>query len=105
MPRSLSGHVEVTAMSDIGKIVESSEDLVESITYSVDAYISEEYARAERDKLWRKVWLQAGRIEELPDVGDFLTYDILDDSIVIVRTTSDQIRAYHNVCPHRGRRL
>ena len=34
--------------------------LSEPVTFSVDAYISEEYARAERDKLWRKVWLMAG---------------------------------------------
>ena len=40
------------------------EDLQDAVTISVEAYISEEYARAERDKLWRKVWLQAGRIEE-----------------------------------------
>jgi phenylpropionate dioxygenase-like ring-hydroxylating dioxygenase large terminal subunit len=71
----------------------------------VAAYISEEYARAERDRLWAKVWQQVCRVEELPRVGDFLTYDILDDSIIVVRTASGTIRAYHNVCAHRGRRL
>src|SRR5262249_44847419 len=64
-----------------------------------------EYARQERDKLWRKVWQQAGRVEEIPEVGNYLTYDILDDSIVVVRTAPDKISAYYNVCPHRGRRL
>jgi nitrite reductase/ring-hydroxylating ferredoxin subunit len=71
----------------------------------VEAYISEEYARAERDKLWRKVWLQAGRVEDIPEPGNYLTYDILDDSVLIVRTTAGAIKAYHNVCTHRGRRL
>lgn len=70
-----------------------------------EAYTSPDYARAEQDRLWRKVWLQAGRIEDIPEVGDFVTFDILTDSIVIVRTGSDAIAAYHNVCPHRGRRL
>ena len=56
------------------------------MTIGVDAYISEEYARAERDKLWRKVWQQVGRVEEIPEVGSYLTYDILDDSIIVVRT-------------------
>ncbi|MGL4566214.1 MAG: aromatic ring-hydroxylating oxygenase subunit alpha, partial [Halioglobus sp.] len=79
--------------------------LSEPVTYPVDAYISAEYARAERDKLWRKVWLQAGRIEELPEVGNYLTFDIMDDTILIVRTAAHTIKAYHNVCPHRGRRL
>jgi phenylpropionate dioxygenase-like ring-hydroxylating dioxygenase large terminal subunit len=81
------------------------EQLEDAVTIPVEAYVSEEYARAERDKLWRKVWLQAGRMEEIPNVGDFLTYDILDDSVIIVRTAADKIAAYHNVCTHRGRKL
>ena len=56
------------------------------MTIGVEAYISEDYARAERDKLWRKVWQQVGRVEEIPEVGNYLTYDILDDSIIVVRT-------------------
>ncbi|MDV8066567.1 aromatic ring-hydroxylating dioxygenase subunit alpha [Rhodococcus sp. IEGM 1366] len=75
------------------------------LTISVDAYISQTYARAEGDKLWSKVWQQVGRVEEIPKVGDFLTYEILDDSVIIVRSTPDTISAYHNVCSHRGRRL
>ncbi|MGB8365962.1 MAG: aromatic ring-hydroxylating dioxygenase subunit alpha [Rhizomicrobium sp.] len=71
----------------------------------VEAYVSEEYARAERDRLWRKVWLQAGRLEDLPEVGNYITYDILDDSVLIVRTAPNTVKAYHNVCTHRGRRL
>jgi phenylpropionate dioxygenase-like ring-hydroxylating dioxygenase large terminal subunit len=83
----------------------TADDLAEAVTVPVEAYISEEYVRAERDKLWRKVWLQVGRVEDLPEVGSYLTFEILDDSIVVVRTATDKIRAYHNVCSHRGRRL
>jgi len=83
----------------------TADELGDAVTIPVEAYISEEYARAERDKLWRKVWLQVGRLEELPEVGSYLTFEILDDSIVVVRTAPDKIRAYHNVCAHRGRRL
>ena len=75
------------------------------LTIGVEAYISQTYARAEGDKLWSKVWQQVGRVEEIPKVGDFLTYEILDDSVIIVRSTPDTISAYHNVCSHRGRRL
>ncbi|MEE3849036.1 aromatic ring-hydroxylating dioxygenase subunit alpha [Gordonia sp. LSe1-13] len=71
----------------------------------VDAYISKDYLRAERDKLWNKVWQQVGRVEEIPKVGDFLTYEIMDDSFIIARSGPDKISAYHNVCSHRGRRL
>lgn len=75
------------------------------LTIGVEAYISQTYARAEGDKLWSKVWQQVGRVEEIPKVGDFLTYEILDESVIIVRSTPDTISAYHNVCSHRGRRL
>src|SRR6266545_3179146 len=81
------------------------EDLAEPVTIGVEAYTSEAYARAERDKLWRKVWQQVGRVEELPEVGSYLTYDILDDALLIVRTAPDTIKAFYNVCSHRGRRL
>ena len=90
---------------DITDLVQTAEELTEPVTIGAEAYISEEYARQERDKLWRKVWLQAGRVEEIPEVGNYLTYDILDDSFVVVRTAPDKISAYYNVCPHRGRRL
>ncbi|HEY9312505.1 aromatic ring-hydroxylating dioxygenase subunit alpha [Williamsia sp.] len=75
------------------------------LTIGVEAYTSKEYALAEGDKLWSKVWQQVGRVEEIPKVGDYLTYDIGDDSIIITRTGPDTISAYHNVCSHRGRRL
>jgi phenylpropionate dioxygenase-like ring-hydroxylating dioxygenase large terminal subunit len=81
------------------------EELSEPLTYPVEAHTSAEYARAEGDKLWSKVWQHAGRVEEIPNAGDYLTYDIGDDSIVIVRSDRDTIKAYHNVCSHRGRRL
>src|SRR6516165_8749846 len=86
-------------------VSESAEALPPPQTHSVEPYISADYARAERDRLWRKVWLQAGRIEDIPEVGNFITYDIHDDSVLIVRTAPDIIKAYHNVCTHRGRRL
>jgi phenylpropionate dioxygenase-like ring-hydroxylating dioxygenase large terminal subunit len=81
------------------------EPLSEPLTIGVEAYLSEDYARAERDRLWARVWQQAGRVEDIPKVGDFLTYEILEDSVIIVRGGPDEIRAYHNVCSHRGRRL
>ncbi|MDB6162233.1 MAG: aromatic ring-hydroxylating dioxygenase subunit alpha [Gammaproteobacteria bacterium] len=83
----------------------SVEQLSEALTFPVEAYLSQEYARAEGDRLWSKVWLHAGRVEEIPDVGDYLTFDVGEDSIVMVRSSPDTIKAYHNVCSHRGRRL
>jgi len=68
-------------------------------------YTSSHFAELEAQFLWPRVWQMACREEEIPSVGSFYTYDILDDSITVVRTAPDEIRAYHNSCPHRGRRL
>ncbi|MEZ5742409.1 MAG: aromatic ring-hydroxylating dioxygenase subunit alpha [Sphingomonadaceae bacterium] len=84
---------------------ELSPELSQAVTYPVDAFISREYAEAEPERLWSKVWQQAGRVEELKEVGDYITYNICHDSILIVRDTPDSLKAFHNVCPHRGRRL
>ncbi|KPH64418.1 aromatic ring-hydroxylating oxygenase subunit alpha [Novosphingobium aerophilum] len=92
-------------MGEIGTIVQAAEDLTVPVRVPAEAYVSPEYAKAERDRLWRKVWLQAGRLEDIPEVGDFITFDILDDSVIVVRASETEIRAFHNVCPHRGRKL
>jgi len=75
------------------------------VIISNEAYVSEEYARAEADKLWAKVWQVACREEEVEKVGDYVTYDIMNESISVVRVSPDRIAAYYNVCPHRGRKL
>jgi phenylpropionate dioxygenase-like ring-hydroxylating dioxygenase large terminal subunit len=90
----------VDALSNV-----SVEDLEEAVTYPVEAFVSPEYMQAEADRLWAKVWQHAGRVEEIPNVGDYISYDIGADSIIIIRTAPDRLKAFHNVCSHRGRAL
>jgi nitrite reductase/ring-hydroxylating ferredoxin subunit len=71
----------------------------------IEAYTSRAYAEAENERLWGKVWQQACRVEEVPNVGDYVTYDIMDESIIVVRTAPDRVQAFYNVCQHRGRQL
>jgi phenylpropionate dioxygenase-like ring-hydroxylating dioxygenase large terminal subunit len=61
----------------------------------------------EKERLWPRIWQMACRESELQRVGDFVNYEILDDSILIVRTGDgpDDIVALYNVCQHRGRKL
>lgn len=68
-------------------------------------YICPEFAKAEKKKLWPRVWQVACREEEIPRTGDYVTYDICDQSIIVVRSAPDRIQAFYNVCMHRGRRL
>src|SRR3546814_10118253 len=62
-----------------------------------DHYISPEFAKIEAEKLWYRVWQMACREEEIPNVGDFYTYDIVDQSIIVIRVAPDEITAYYNV--------
>src|ERR1700730_8880074 len=64
----------------------------------VDRYVSREAHELEKEKIWKKVWQMACREEEIPDVGDAIVYDITDISILIVRVTPTEIKAYYNVC-------
>lgn len=75
------------------------------VVIGVEPYVSADYARAEDANLWGKVWQVACRAEEIPNVGDFVTYDIFEESIIVARVAPDRIAAYYNVCLHRGRRL
>jgi phenylpropionate dioxygenase-like ring-hydroxylating dioxygenase large terminal subunit len=80
-----------------------------AVTYGTEAFLSADYAALEKERLWPRVWQMAGRVEDVPKVGDFFTYDICDDSILIVRVKegegADALRAFYNVCAHRGRQL
>jgi Rieske 2Fe-2S family protein len=69
--------------------------------YYTDAAI---FAR-EQDVFTRRLWLCVGRLEEITSRGSFLTKDIAGDSILIVRAVDDCVRAFYNVCRHRGTRL
>ena len=73
----------------------------------MDFHRDPEIDRLERERLWPRVWQMACRETELNAPGDFVAYDIVDDSILIVRTGpgADDLAAMHNVCQHRGRRL
>lgn len=71
----------------------------------VDPYISEDFARLEREKMWPNVWLFAAREDEMPDAGDTVVFDINDKSFLLVRQRDGSIRAFYNACLHRGRKL
>ena len=68
-------------------------------------YTGQERFDLEAEHMWMRVWQMACRIEEIPNVGDHLVYDIIDKSVLIVRSAPDRIQAYYNTCLHRGRKL
>jgi len=67
-------------------------------------YHDAEFFELERTRLWPRVWQMACRVEEIPDVGDYVEYTILDQSVIVVRTQTG-VKAFRNACRHRGVRL
>jgi Rieske 2Fe-2S family protein len=65
-------------------------------------YHDELVYRADIQTIWRRGWLFAGHSCQIPNAGDYFTYDVDTDSVIIVRGDDGQIRALHNVCRHRG---
>ncbi|HXC22262.1 MAG TPA: aromatic ring-hydroxylating dioxygenase subunit alpha [Steroidobacteraceae bacterium] len=68
-------------------------------------YYDEAIYRRERERIFYREWLCAGREEELLAPGDHRVIDIAGESIIVVRNRDAELRAFYNVCRHRGARL
>jgi len=68
-------------------------------------YHSEEIYKEEVDKIFYKFWIFACRAEEIPEIGDYKLIQVEDESLIILRDKSREIKVYFNVCRHRGTQL
>ena len=74
---------------------------------STEAVTSPEYYEQEREKIFKRSWLEVGRTEEIPNEGDYFTRElkVLGTNVIVVRGRDGQVRAFHNMCTHRGMAL
>lgn len=72
---------------------------------AVERYLSREFYELEKERLWPCVWQAVCRETEVPQAGDYVVHQVVDAHILVVRIKSGELRAYHNVCLHRGRQL
>jgi Rieske 2Fe-2S family protein len=56
----------------------------------------------ELERIWRQGWVFAGFTCQLPNSGDYLTLSLESDPLLVLRGDDGQIRAFHNICTHRG---
>jgi phenylpropionate dioxygenase-like ring-hydroxylating dioxygenase large terminal subunit len=70
-------------------------------------YYRDDWFELEREAIFRRTWLQIGHVSELPEPGSFIVRqaDFANASILITRGSDGVIRAFHNVCTHRGTQL
>jgi Rieske 2Fe-2S family protein len=67
-----------------------------------DAYLSPAVFDTERERIFAREWVLVGREESVPSRGDYLDVDVLGESILVVRGDDGTLRAFFNVCRHRG---
>jgi len=70
-----------------------------------ERYFDADFYQLEVEMLWPRVWQMACRLEEIPQPRDFVEYEFLDQSVVVLRTDDMGVVAFQNACRHRGVRL
>jgi phenylpropionate dioxygenase-like ring-hydroxylating dioxygenase large terminal subunit len=68
-------------------------------------YTSREFMQLEWERMWSRVWLLGVRLIDIAEPGDYAVTEIGRESILIVRQRDGGVRAFYNVCQHRGNRL
>ena len=65
-------------------------------------YVDPRFFELELQHVWRKSWLLAAHIDELPEPGCFLLWENAGQPVVLVHAESGDINAFYNTCSHRG---
>jgi len=70
-----------------------------------ERYYSKAFADREWEHLWKRVWHVGGRTSQLQETGDFVVHNFMHESVIMLRQPDGSVRAFFNVCQHRGNRL
>ncbi len=68
-------------------------------------YYSTEFLKLEKNHLFKERWLLAGHISDIPHPQNYITFDAVGERALIIRNQDGKVRAFHNVCRHRGAKL
>ena len=105
LPRSVRGAM-VGGMSPMGTGKLHSSNWVSGLTIPQEYYVDEARYAADEKYLTENMWLYVDHESSIPDPGDFFVYEFgRAESILIVRGQDSEVRAFYNVCRHRGSRL
>jgi len=73
--------------------------------YTPDRYYDPAYMQREWDHMWTRTWQVAAVETDIPEPGDYSVYRLLRESFIVVRQDDGSVKAFYNVCPHRGNQL
>lgn len=68
-------------------------------------YWAPEVFEIDRERIFHSMWVCVGREEAIPGPGDYFVRDVIDESLIVLRDQGSHLRAFYNVCRHRGSRL
>jgi glycine betaine catabolism A len=74
-------------------------------TLAASWYVAPELFAQERERIFSRFWLCVGREEEIERSGDFFTTEPGGESLIVTRDRDGNVRAFYNVCRHRGTRI
>ncbi len=74
---------------------------------SYEDSVSPAFYELEREAIFKRAWLNVGRVELLPRNGSYFTKElhVAKTSIIVARDMQGRVRAFHNICRHRGNKL
>jgi len=73
--------------------------------YAPGRYYDRSYMQKEWDHVWTRSWLIAAVETDLPEPGDYSVFRLLRESFIVVRQDDGSVKAFYNVCPHRGNQV
>ncbi len=76
-----------------------------AVGLTAEAYTSEEFLQRERQSIFTNRWICVGFGADLPNAGNLFPIEVAGMPIVLVRAPQGEIRAFHNICSHRGLQL
>ena len=79
--------------------------LLEASTLPSWCYTSAQFYRRELERIFLKSWQFVGREDEIAQVGDYLSFDGQGGPLILIRGDDGNVRAFFNVCRHRGTQL
>ncbi|WP_281966574.1 aromatic ring-hydroxylating oxygenase subunit alpha [Roseovarius nanhaiticus] len=69
------------------------------------SFFSEEMLEAEKEQLFRRHWQVVCHVNDVPEPGDFMAADLVGERALVIRGKDMKVRAFHNLCRHRGSRV
>lgn len=65
-------------------------------------YVDPEFLKLEKDRMWKRAWLYAGHVDQLPNPGSWFLTRNTGAPVIVVRDLKGEVRAFFNTCQHRG---